>query len=341
MKHLSLLVVAFTLGLTTQAKIWRCNNNSGITADFTSLAAAHNSSSVVDGDTIHLEPSLNSYGDLNPMTKRLTILSIGSFNNINPNFQFSPAESFCGTIIINNPTANGSVISVRYAGQLIVVDNANIANISFINCASTISNTHWCDGTGRITISQADNCIINNCYVTNIDLKDGANNIIVTNNIMSNNMNVTNNSSAIISQNVFFISPRGDCGYQNINNSVVKNNIFKGELPANYFVNCNVTNNYAPNANLPQVAGDGNVNSVDMTTVFTNATGGFGDNYYTIKAGSAALTAGDAGQEIGAFGGNSPFKLAVQPAIPSIYKLQIPATPSGNTMTAVFSTRSN
>lgn len=341
MKHLSLLVVAFTLGLTTQAKIWRCNNNSGITADFTSLAAAHNSSSVVDGDTIHLEPSLNSYGDLNPMTKRLTIISIGQFNSINTGFQFSPAEAFCGSIRITNPTANGSVISVRYSGDLVVANNANNANISFINCAGTTASRNWCGREGSITISQADNCIITNCHASLISIIDGANNIIITNNLIGNSVHVQNTSSAIISQNAMFLYPEGGCGYPAINNSTVSNNIFKGDLPSGFFINCSVNNNYALNGNLPQVAGDGNVNNVDMTTVFVNANGGFGDNFYKIKAGSAALTAGDAGQEIGAFGGSTPFKLAVQPAIPSIYKLQIPATPNGNTMTAVFSTRSN
>lgn len=339
MKLLS-LAVALCLVLTAQAKIWRVNNNVGITANFTTLQQANNDANVQNGDTVHLEPSLNSYGDLS-LTKKLTIISIGQFNGINPNFQFSSAESFCRNIDITNANANGSVISVKYSGRLLV-NSASVTNISFINCASTTPSNSWCDETGWIRIFQASNCIIQNCYAANIDVDNNAQNIIITNNIIGNSIQVTSNSSSIISNNVIHaVNFNNGCGIPTINNSQVKNNIFNKGLQASHFVNCNVTNNYAPNGNLPQVSGDGNVNNMDMTTVFTSANGGFCDNCYKIKSGSSALTAGDQGQEIGAFGGSSPFKLAVQPAIPSIYKLQIPATPSGNTMTAIFSTRSN
>ncbi|HUR10478.1 MAG TPA: hypothetical protein VM012_03875, partial [Flavitalea sp.] len=50
--------------MNSYAKIWRLNNNAGVAADFTTLQSAHNSASVGNGDTLHLEGSPTSYGSL-------------------------------------------------------------------------------------------------------------------------------------------------------------------------------------------------------------------------------------------------------------------------------------
>ena len=54
---------AFILtALPTQAKIWRVNNNPGITADFTTFNGAATSASVLAGDTLYMEPGNTVYG---------------------------------------------------------------------------------------------------------------------------------------------------------------------------------------------------------------------------------------------------------------------------------------
>ena len=69
MKKLLLLSVAATLTCSLSfAKIWRVNNNIGITANFTTLQAAHDGAAA--GDTVYLESSPTSYGGLN-CTKKL------------------------------------------------------------------------------------------------------------------------------------------------------------------------------------------------------------------------------------------------------------------------------
>ena len=87
MKKIFLLTLAATLiSSLSFAKIWRVNNNAGVIADFTTAQQANNSASVMNGDTIHLEPSPASYGDLNA-SKRLTWISIGAFLVNYPNEQ--------------------------------------------------------------------------------------------------------------------------------------------------------------------------------------------------------------------------------------------------------------
>ncbi|MBP6431552.1 MAG: hypothetical protein KA319_07290 [Ferruginibacter sp.] len=333
---ISLFAFALFCTITAQAKIWRVNNNSGITADFTTLQAAHDAAT--SGDTIHLEPSIATYGNLT-MTKKLAIFSIGQFNSNNPGYQQSPAQSFCGNITINNDGANGSLISVRTEGE-ITISGATVANISIINTAGMAPSMHWCFGVaGAINISGADNCIISKSWSARISISSGANNTIISNNLIGNGLNVDATSSAIVSQNVIYaVAVDNNCLTPSINNSTVTNNIFnKGGTSS--FPNSTVSFNMSSGTNLP--TGNGNVNNVDMSTVFVDNNGGFIDNVYQLKAGSPAIAAGISGEDLGAFGGTSPFVLAVQPSIPSIYKLQVPATPSGNSMNVIFSTRSN
>ena len=85
MKHI-LLLVAVLAGTCTSAyaKIWRVNNNNGVAANFTTLQAAHDGAA--SGDTLHIEASPNSYGTLN-VSKKLTIIGVGYFLDLNPNLQ--------------------------------------------------------------------------------------------------------------------------------------------------------------------------------------------------------------------------------------------------------------
>ena len=78
-----------------------------------------------------------------------------------------------------------------------------------------------------------------------------------------------------------------------------------------------------------------------MSTVFVNKDCGYLDNGYVLKAGSAAIGAGYGGSDCGAFAGLTPFRLAVTPPIPSIYKLEVSSTSAGNTMNIKFITKSN
>ncbi len=318
-----------------EAKIWRVNNNTGVVADFTTVQAAHNAAA--NGDTIHLEPSINSYGDLS-MSKRLVIISTGQFVINNPGFQFDPKVAFVGTINISNTAANNSVLMVRFAGNINI--NNGVSGVTLISCGGTTPNGNWACTAGQLVISNADNITARGCWFSNIQFDNNSNNIIIVNNIIGNAIRNDATSDGIISNNVIHAIAGGPCGANDgtLHNCVIGNNIFNSQQNAS-FVNCNISNNLAPSANLP--AGNGNQINVDMSTVFVNASGGFVDNVYQLKPGSPAIGAGGGGIDCGAFGGASPFRLAMTPPVPSIYKLSLPATPSGSSMTMTFSTRSN
>lgn len=318
------------------AKIWRCNNNTGVTADFTTIQAAHDGAGA--GDTIHLEPSVNGYGDLT-MSKRLVIISTGQFITQNPGIQFDPKPAYINNLNINNTGANNSVIMVRFIGNLSV--NSGVNGVSFVNCAANAASDGYVENNGRnglIIINNADNILVKNCILNFIRFENGSNNIVVANNIISYSIYNDGGSDGIVSNNVIHAFGNSQSNSETLNNCVVGNNIFNKIVQISFF-NCNISNNIAPNTGIP--ADNGNLQNVDMSTVFIDANGGFLDNVYQLKTGSPAIGAGGAGIDCGAFGGGSPFKLAVTPPIPSIYKMALPATPSGSSMTLTFSTKSN
>lgn len=336
MRKLNTLIILIFIALNANSKIWRVNNNSGITADFTTVQAAHDAATA--GDTIHLEPSGTSYGNLT-MTKRLVIVSSGNYITENPGYQVQSNSGYLTTITISNTGANGSVIMVKFIGDINLSNN--VGNILLQSCATNYYDPLFCCGRqGFINITNSDNIIIKNCFVNNINFNTNSNNIIITNNIIYNSIGNDASSDGLISNNTItagYFSP--SYSYYTLYNCTVENNIFNYLNTSINFYSCLVRNNIAQGAYLP--AGNGNQNSINMTNVFVNRAGGYLDNVYQLKAGSPALAAGTGGVDCGAFGGSTPFKLAVTPPIPSIYKLEVPSTPAGNTMNIKFSTRSN
>lgn len=325
-----IVIITLLFTQTAIAKIWRVNNGTGVQADFTTVQAAHDGAS--EGDTIHLEPSLNSYGNLN-MTKRLVIISTGAFSTSNPGIQADAKHGYLENVNIQNSGANGSVLSVRFSAGFNI--HNGVANITLINCVATyVSDNADCCGRTYININNADNIIISRCMVSTIYFRNNSNNIICTNNIVWGLISNEGNCDGVITNNVIRAGNANDGA--GLFNCVVANNIFNKTLNTG-FSNCNVSDNLASGTGTPPAG----FTFVDMAAVFENPDGGFVDNAYRLKAGSPAIGVGQGGIDLGAFGGANPFKLGVTPAIPSIYKLTVPASPGGNTMNIIFSTRSN
>lgn len=191
------------------------------------------------------------------------------------------------------------------------------------------------------TGTQTSGIIIKNSYIINYLGVTAGFNHVITNNIVGTGVGVvgvgSNVPQATITHNVINARTNADIG--SINNSIVENNIFNKATSAYTFNNSYVQYNMSGAAGvLP--AGNNNQNSVAMSTVFVNNSG-TDDASFVLKAGSPAIGAGSTGANLGAFGGTSPFKLGLQPAIPAIYKISAPAAPSGNTLNVTFSTKSN
>ena len=102
-----LLALGFVLSVNPGfAKIWRVNNNGGVSADFTTLQAAHNGAA--SGDTLHLEGSPDSYGGLTS-SKKLVIIGPGFYLGENPATQAVALPAYIGNITYNIGS-EGSVI---------------------------------------------------------------------------------------------------------------------------------------------------------------------------------------------------------------------------------------
>jgi hypothetical protein len=322
MKPFLTIFFAVTL-LQTQAKVWRVNSTPGINAPFRLAQQAHDSAAVVAGDTLYFESSGIGYDDLN-MTKRLTIISTGYFLSENSGLQYHVQPALIGRIDVQ-AIAAGSVFHCN-AYKIVLQAGANNCRIErcfldyVFNC---------------IDVNSSNNIIIHNYLRGSLDLYANTGNNLISNNIIQKEVNTSNNStSATVSNNVL---NGGSATNQTLHNLIFQNNIIN--KTANYtFVNCTVRNNLAANTTLP--AGNGNINSVNMANVFVN-NNGITDGAFVLKAGSPAIGAGLGGINCGAFGGASPFLLGLQPAIPAIYQLTVPATASGASMNVTFSTKSN
>ena len=314
-----LAVTAIFFNFNASAKIWRVNNTSGVTADFTTAQAAHNGATA--GDTIHLEPSTNSYGGLTT-TKRLVWISTGYFLSNHPGLQYSSTPGFIDYLAVNAGSDN-SVFSCNFS-----YSNCAAPNVTFQRCVC-ISGNYLNFNTG------ANNCVVIGCFLNGSLSITGSTNVILSNNIIAYSVNVAANSSAVVTNNIFNYL---NSGSGSISNSQLQNNIINRATSNYTFTNCVLNNNMANNTSLP--AGNGNINSIVMSTVFTNYTGNT-DGDFVLKAASPALGTGYGGIDMGVFSGSTPFVIALQPAIPAIYQLTAPAAPSGNTMNVTFSTRSN
>jgi hypothetical protein len=333
MKKIFLLTVAATLVSSLSfAKIWRVNNNAGVIADFTTAQQANNSASVMNGDTIHLEPSAASYGTL-AVTKRLTWISIGAFlvNYPNEQYHIHPGSITSLDVYPGSNAADNSSFHVFVIGQVTIDAN----NITLYRCyiGGDIVQATIVGSPGALLA-------VIGCYVVNgISITKGSGHI-VSNNIIGRSINSSSGATSSVRFVHNVINALTATG-SNVNNAVVENNIFNKSSFGSNFINSSVRFNIgsSPTASLP--AGNNNTNGVTMTNVFVDPNGTI-DSAFVLKAGiNPAIGTGISGVDLGAFGGASPFKLSVQPPVPAIYGILAPATPSGNTLTVTFSTKNN
>ena len=320
MKKLLLLSVAATLTCSLSfAKIWRVNNNIGITANFTTLQAAHDGAAA--GDTVYLESSPTSYGGLN-CTKKLAIIGTGYFLDVNAGLQAFALSSKVDGITFNTGSG-GSIIEGVSTGSNAISIYANdiVIRRNYIGAFSSTDPIYY---TGPVNIySGASNIFITQNYGLSITNNSASTGILIANNLIAlpsyygegstgNCIQLNPNTVAIIKNNIF------RRGTVNAYNSNITNNImFLGYLNGSGNL---ISNNIGSGTQFGST--DGNKQNIDMATVF-ESTGSY-DAYFKLKAGSPAIGAGYGSTAItpvdcGMFGGSGSYVLSGIPAIPSIY----------------------
>jgi hypothetical protein len=314
---LSILVIT---AFTANATIWRVNNTAGVSADFSSVDVAHSSAN--PGDTLYLEPSATTYGNLS-LSKRLVIIGNGYFTNENPETQADINYSNLEAVTFN-PGSQGSVIQgckIYYIGvntseiliqrNFVSYNNESAATILFNsdNISNIIIRGNYLENTFSSTSYP---------YPTSEVIKserNGVNNVIISNNLIKSastssyhrSIILSSGFSGIIENNVVY-------GNGSLNNSVVNNNIWRaGGVALN---NCSYNNNIGSSTQFGEE--NGNQSNITMESVFVNQ--GSPDGQWQLKEFSPAIGAGVGGVDCGAFDGNFPYVLSGIPPIPAIYE---------------------
>jgi hypothetical protein len=349
MKKIFLLFVMMTGILSaTQAKIWRINNNAGITADFSSFHAAANSSAVLGGDTLYMEPSNTQYATNSmTLTKRLVVVGPGFFldpaNSTtpgNPGLQVSTTDSEIAFLRLGTGSDGSRFLGVTMSGALYFNGAANVSfekvyfpsGIYYETGTNDATSIRKCFFNNGINISNSGTAVISNFICENNIFYGGA---YITLTALAGSGNIVRNNS-VVGGNAF-----------TLNNTYVANNIFAIGSQSN-FTNCTIKNNLFQIAQTLPGTAVGNQLSVNMTNVYVGGTTGSLDSRAALKAGSPAIAAGltvgaVVTPDCGAYGATDPYKLSGIPNIPSIYALTVPVSiPSGSaTMNVTFSTRNN
>ncbi|PVD49408.1 hypothetical protein DC498_25200 [Terrimonas sp.] len=353
MKYLALFFTFTLATLVTTAKSWRINNNAGIISDFTTFYDAVQNASVMAGDTLYIEPSVNIYATNSiTMTKRLVVLGMGYFHDTtdvnyppNPGLQYAKTKSILSFFRLGNG-ANGSYFAgLTFNNGISLSGAASAWNVIFERNLIT-------GGDFNIESGTNDQLIVRKNFFNGGALRANTNGATLSNLTCENNIfygywgrfeltQLTGSDNVIRNNSIY-----GASAASNILNAYVANNIF-GTGSAGTFTNSTLKNNiFAINQTLPGTATDNKV-SIDMNTVYAGGTGSI-DSRVMLKSGSPASAAGltvgaVANPDCGAFGATDPYKLSGMPNIPSIYTLTVPTSiPSGSaTMNITFSVRNN
>ena len=340
LKISSMWMAAFMVAMTTQtnAKVWRVNNQTGVSADFSSVSTAISSASVLAGDTLYVEGSPVSYGTVT-LSKKLVIIGTGYFLSSNDSTQAYPAASTFDNMTISSAAAGSSIIGIQ---------------ISYSNSASSITS---------LTIS-ANNILISHCYIycynlgstySSYCIQSSSSYVIIEKSFIYNSSTTgspraiyfTSGSSNLISNNIIKMGTKSSSGgsaiymlsssssFQFINNVIIGDMYAYNSYIAN---NIQIIGSYSTSSTYPNTTrnnighstqfgtSDGNKSNVTMTTVFTYGGSENYDNHYTLKTGSPAIGAGSSGEDCGAFGGNNPYILSGMPPIPAIFNATFPTT---------------
>lgn len=325
----TLLAIALLTSSVSIAKVWRINNNPGVSRDFAEVSTAVASSSVQNGDTLYVEPGTTAYTAFN-LTKRLVFIGTGYLLNENTGLQSNSNETTIASIYLDS-LSSGSVFSgIRVTT---FATNSNTDNI-------TISRSYipLITISANITNSRMSGWVINKCYAGLFQMNSSGfvfENLQVTNCIFTGSFATFSNNNSLIRNNLFMSTV-------NTSNSYVANNIFLNGWSL-VLTNCTVKNNIATGNVL--VAGNGNQNNVPLANLFIGT--GSSDGRYQLKSGSPAIGAGETVNGVtpdcGPFGTDDPYRLSGIPPIPSIYALTVPGSvpTSATTISVTVSTRSN
>ncbi|GAA4831794.1 hypothetical protein [Algivirga pacifica] len=315
------VVLLLLWGNTAYASKWRVNSNQNIDAHFHSIGEACHSSSVQSGDTLYVEGSSFSYGDVT-LNKSLVLIGPGYFLHDNENTSAFPLEAQFRNFKVTEEAAHSVIMGLSIYGTF-YLGSSNIALSR--NLIQYLSIGH--NGTSHIS---ASNCLISQNYIDGevyINSKP-ADGIIITNNIIKGNLsayyaNYSRSQSAVIARYNYV----GE--YIMLNNSIIEYNIVKGHLNSMQVAsatNTSILETTSKGSCHNRITANfcswenGRENSVNWQRVFVakvpkiDREFEFSQNPFQ---GNIDI------KKLGPFGGKSPYVLSGLPPVPVIYHAEI------------------
>lgn len=332
MKKLSLIIFIF-IGLQSQAKIWRVNNNPSLDADVLQPATLFDNTNnatnpeVAAGDTVYIEPSATNYNGFDVNKANIVIIGYGYFLSSNLNQQANANNARVNDIFFQVGSAGSSVsgLDITSSGIFIYTSNitvtrcktqnvymshlTNATGIRIDKCFIVNSLTESGVGATVTSITIAvENCIFSGItdgnFITGVSLTNKVRGLF-RNNVM-NYCSQFYGFNFYIANNIFiYLTNFGSV--VNSGNNVFRNNLFSHQITNPSYIQ--VGGNTAPNSgnvfsvNMANVFNGPTDNVYNGTTVFNNfiLLGTFTpESRYELKAGSTAIAAGESGTTFGA-----------------------------------------
>jgi hypothetical protein len=310
-KVLCLTLLISGVSLALHANKWRVNNIVGLYANYTNPQLAHDATEVLAGDTLYIEGSAASYGDLT-LTKQLVLIGPGYFLAENDSTQ------------ANWLSATLSSLTVAPGAENSVITGMTVSNTTYLQCNSLLLKRNYLNmvyigGTGI-----GSNIFLQQSYLKSLRAYAGCQNLTITNNFFSSYaawgycLQMDDGTSGIVNNNIFNTNVF-------IYNCEIRNNIHTAPGGTaregfSYYGSCVVSNNISATIISP-CDDNGNQCYIDMNAVFVYA--GSSDGQFKLKPGSPAIGAGYGGVDCGIFGGNDPYVLSGIPTVPAIWLLDV------------------
>ncbi|NOZ08090.1 MAG: hypothetical protein GXO91_04320 [FCB group bacterium] len=311
----NMIAISIVISSVVLGSVWRVNNNTGTSPDFTTLQAAHDGAAY--GDTLYIEGSSTSYGDA-VITKQLTVIGPGYFLTENPNTQANPLNGIVGTVTLNNGS-QGSEFSGLQMNHVAVNTDEIIIRRNYIVATATYS-------ASTVQINNSQNVLVTQNYIYHVpnhnstyygvEINNGSF-ITVQNNFIRGRVSslyFVDSGSCVFRNNIIYDGVSGS-GQQLINN-ILFSGTYSGEN--------DLLNNLCNGDQFG--TGNGNQSNIDMNIVFTGT--GSTDGQWQLVFNSPASGAGFDGEDCGMFGGLTPYVLSGMPNIPAIYQFVAPSVVS-------------
>lgn len=301
------LAAIFCLAASSQATVITVNNLGG--GDYSNLVDAYNAAS--NGDTIYIEPTELSYGDLLNINKSLTWVGIGGI----------PATDDVHRSIVRRMTLDTGASDSRFYGVYFLDYLAGatpdlLENLLVENC---LFGDYISINDGPIINMIVRNCIFLNpsqfnMYFYDADSLADRSSVIVTNCFISQRFEGYSNSFNLITVDHCLISSVFTSFSNSLNGAVIRNNYFTSDFnnssPGgvnNVFLNNFIRGGAGSSIG---VTNSGSNNQFNTTMSFVNYNGfssWLSSHDYNLLPGSNGIGAATDSTDIGIHGGNSHF----------------------------------